>query len=323
MSDWRPASGPEAARSRAGMLQRVRGYFDQTDVLEVDTPALSRAAVSDIQIESFEIADSVVAGGPLFLHTSPEFCMKRLLAAGYPDIFSIARVFRDGEAGTKHQPEFTMLEWYRHELSLSQIIEDTTTLIAHVLADAAPALEPACIDYYAAFSDAVGVDARTASVEQLMDATGADERLRAALGPERDAWLDLLLATRVIPTFRPDGLTVLQHYPASQAALARLCPDNPDVADRFEVFLGSLELANGYVELTDAAEQAARIARDNEHRERRGQAVRPVDEHLLAALAAGLPPCAGVALGLERLQMVVDKADDIRDVITFTLEEGA
>lgn len=323
MSDWRPASGPEAARSRAGMLRRVRGYFDQRDVLEVDTPALSRTAVSDIQIESFEIADSVVAGGPLFLHTSPEFRMKRLLAAGYPDIFSIARVFRDGEAGAKHQPEFTMLEWYRHELTLSQIIEDTTTLIAHVLADAAPALEPVRIDYYAAFADAVRVDARTASVEQLMDAAGADERLRAALGPERDAWLDLLLATRVIPKFRPDGLTVLQHYPASQAALARLCPDNPDVADRFEVFLGSLELANGYVELTDAAEQAARIARDNEHRQRRGQAVRPVDEHLLAALTAGLPPCAGVALGLERLQMVADKADDIRDVITFTLEEGA
>jgi len=323
VSDWRPASGPEAARSRATMLRRVRDYFDKRGALEVDTPALSRTAVSDIQIESFEIAECAVAGGPLFLHTSPEFCMKRLLAAGYPDIFSIARVFRDGEAGRTHQPEFTMLEWYRHEMALSQIIEDTTTLIRHVLADAAPAYRPARIDYYAAFLNAVGVDARTASVEELMHAAGADKQLRAALGRERDDWLDLLLATRVIPTFPADRLTVLQHYPASQAALAQLCPDNPGVADRFEVFLGALELANGYVELTDAAEQAARIAGDNEDRERRGQAVRPVDEHLLAALAAGLPRCAGVALGLERLQMVSDKTDDIRDVITFTLEEGA
>ena len=323
MSDWRPASGPEAARSRATMLRRVRDYFDRRNVLEVDTPALSRTAVSDIHLESFEITDSAVGGGPLFLHTSPEFCMKRLLAAGYPDIFSITRVFRDGEAGRMHQPEFTMLEWYRHDMALSQIIDDTTALIRHVLADAAPALGPARIDYHAAFLQAVGVDARTASVEDLMHVAGADKPLRAALGRERDDWLDLLLATRVIPTFPSNRLTVLQHYPASQAALARLCPDNPGVADRFEVFLGSLELANGYVELTDASEQAARIARDNDNRKRRGRAVRPVDERLLAALAAGLPRCAGVAMGLERLQMVSDKTDDIRDVVTFTLEEGA
>lgn len=138
MNDWRPATGPEAARSRAAMLRRVRNYFDTTNVLEVDTPALSRTAVSDIQIESLEITDCAVGGGPLFLHTSPEFCMKRLLAAGYPDIFSIARVFRDGEAGRKHQPEFTMLEWYRLDMGLSQIIQDTTSLIGQVLADAAP-----------------------------------------------------------------------------------------------------------------------------------------------------------------------------------------
>ena len=148
-------------------------------------------------------------------------------------------------------------------------------------------------------------------------------RLQAALGRERDDWLDLLLATRVIPSFAANRLTVLQHYPASQAALARLCPGDPEVADRFEVFLGPLELANGYVELTDASEQVARIAGDIESRKRRGQTVRPVDQNLLAALDAGLPQCAGVAMGLERLQMVHDKTDDIRNVITFTFEEGA
>jgi len=323
VSDWRPASGPEAARSRAAILRRVRDYFGTKNVLEVDTPALSRTAVSDIQIESFEIRDCAVDGGPLFLHTSPEFCMKRLLAAGYPDIFSIARVFRDGEAGKRHQPEFTMLEWYRRDMGLSQIIRETTSLIRHALADAAPTESPVRIDYHDAFLDAVGIDARTAGLDALVHAADADDRLQAALGRERDDWLDLLLATRVIPSFAANRLTVLQHYPASQAALARLCPDDPDVADRFEVFFGPLELANGYVELTDAAEQAARIASDNESRHRRGQAVRPVDENLLAALAAGLPQCAGVAMGLERLQMIRDKTDDIGDVITFAFEEGA
>ena len=323
MSDWRPASGPEAARSRASLLRRVRDYFDTKNVLEVDTPALSRTAVSDIQIESFEIRDCAVDGGPLFLHTSPEFCMKRLLAAGYPDIFSIARVFRDGEAGYRHQPEFTMLEWYRLDMGLSQIIHDTTSLIRHALGDAAPSELPVRIDYHDAFLAAVGIDARTASLDALIRAADADDRLQGALGRERDDWLDLLLATRVIPSFAANRLTVLQHYPASQAALARLCPGDPDVADRFEVFLGPLELANGYVELTDASEQAARIALDIENRKRRGQTVRPADQNLLAALSAGLPPCAGVAMGLERLQMFHDKTDDIRDVITFTFEEGA
>ena len=323
MSNWRPASGPAAARSRAAMLRRVRDYFDTRNVLEVDTPALSRAAVSDIQIESFEIRDCAVDGGPLFLNTSPEFCMKRLLAAGYPDVFSIARVFRDGEAGSRHQPEFTMLEWYRLDMSLSQIIDDTTSLINQALAGEAPSKAPVRIAYHDAFLNAVGIDVRTASLDALISAADADDQLRAALGQERDDWLDLLLATRVIPSFAADRLTVLQHYPASQAALARLCPGDPDVADRFEVFLGPLELANGYVELTDASEQAARIARDIESRERRGQTVRPTDQNLLAALAAGLPPCAGVALGVERLQMLHDKTDDIRDVITFTFEEGA
>ena len=216
-----------------------------------------------------------------------------------------------------------MLEWYRRDMGLSQIIRDTTSLIRHALADAAPTESPVRIDYHDAFLDAVGIDARTDGLDALIRAADADDRLQAALGRERDDWLDLLLATRVIPSFAANRLTVLQHYPASQAALARLCPGDPDVADRFEVFLGPLELANGYVELTDAAEQAARIAGDIESRKRRGQTVRPADQNLLAALAAGLPPCAGVAMGLERLQMLHDKTDDIRNVITFTFEEGA
>jgi lysyl-tRNA synthetase class 2 len=320
VSNWRPASGPEAAASRAVLMRRVRACFEEAGVLEVDTPALSSAAVSDTQIESFEIADSAVSKLPLFLHTSPEFCMKRLLASGYPDIFSICRVFRDGETGRRHQPEFTMIEWYRLGMNLDAIIDDTLQVIQRALDDKAPVAKPVQLDYREAVLDATGLDPFTADAQSLASAVDADDRLRAAIGEEKDDWLDLLLATRVVPDFANDRLTVLKHYPASQAALARLCPADPHVADRFEVFLGPAELANGYVELADAAEQSARITADNAARARRGRPVRPVDSNLIAALESGLPECAGVAMGFERLQMIHDKTDDIRNVLTFTFE---
>lgn len=302
------------------MTRRIRAYFAAADVLEVDTPALSHSAVSDVQIESFAIASSNTSPRPLYLHTSPEFAMKRLLAAGYPDVFSICRVFRDGEVGRRHQPEFTMLEWYRLGMGLGDIINDTARLIGAALGERAPAREPLVVDYREALLEACDIDALEADVSELAAAANVDHELRSAIGEERDDWLDLLVATRVIPAFAGDRLTVLRHYPASQAALARRCPDDERIADRFEVFLGSTELANGYVELTDAVEQAARIATDNAIRQRRGRAVRPIDTDLLEALGHGLPPCAGVALGLERLQMVHDRTDDIRNVITFAYD---
>ena len=315
MSDWRPCSGPEAAASRAALLRRVRDYFASGDVLEVDTPTLGTAAVSDVQIESLEIERSQVSNVPIYLHTSPEFAMKRLLGAGYPDIFSICRVFRDGEAGHRHQPEFTMVEWYRHDMELGEIVADTTKLIAAALADAAPAEAPVIVDYRELFLESTGVDPLEADTGEL--AAVVDEDLQATIGAERNDWLDWLFATQVAQGLAADRLTVVRHYPASQAALARLSPGDPRVADRFEVFFGDVELANGYVELTDAAEQRRRIEADNQERERRGRATRPVDEALLEALESGLPQCAGVAMGLERLQMVLDNTDDIRDVITF------
>ena len=322
MTDWRPSSGVRAAESRAALLRRVRDYFDGADVLEVDTPALGRYAISDPQIESLAIPESQVSSRPLYLHTSPEFCMKRLLAAGYPDIFSICRVFRDGEAGHRHQPEFTMVEWYRRDFDLQGIVEDTMQLIVEALGDAAPTASAVVVDYCDALAQACAVDALNAPIEALADAAGADKQLRAAIGNERDDWLDLLLATRVIPTFAPDRLTVIRHYPASQAALAQLCPADKRLADRFEVFHGRIELANGYVELTNADEQRERIRLDNEARRRRGRKVRPDDATLLDALDHGLTPCAGVALGLERLQMIHDRTEDIRDVITFAFSDN-
>ncbi len=302
------------------MLQRVRRYFEAAGVLEVDTPALSPYAASDTHIESFEIPQSLLSSRALYLHTSPEFCMKRLLAAGYPDIFSISRVFRDGESGTRHQPEFSLIEWYRLNAGLGEIISDATRLIHAALANGTAVLEAHCFDYVDCFRQTLDIDPLTVSIDGLANAADADSDLRRSIGENREDWLDLVLATRIAPTFAKDRLTVLRHYPASQAALARLCPSDPALADRFEIFMGDIELANGYVELTDAAEQLRRLRADDADRRRRGRRRRPHDAKLLAALQSGLPECAGVAVGFERLQMIYDNTDDIRDVISFSFE---
>ena len=319
MTEWHPTSGPDSARRRADILRRLRSYFDRESILEVDTPALSPAAVSDVHIESLTVSSSLAAA-PLYLHTSPEFCMKRLLASGYPDIYSICRVFRDNEVGQRHQPEFTMVEWYRLGFGLDDIINDTLGAVAAALGD--PTLKDSAVktDYRELFVAICAADPLDASVSELAKLADADQDLHRVLGDERDSWLDLLMSMRVAPTFRADKLTVVKHYPASQAALARLCPDNRLVADRFEVFMGTLELANGYVELTDPQIQSTRIESDQATRTRQGKPLRPHDRHLIAALDSGLPACAGVAMGLERLQMMHDKTDEIRDVIPFPFE---
>ena len=321
MTNWRPTCSANVAAQRAALLGRLRRYFDGEQVLEVDTPALSKTASSDVQIESLEVS-SALSTQPLFLHTSPEFFMKRLLAAGYPDIFSICRVFRDGESGRRHQPEFTLLEWYRRGFDLDAIIDDTLSALATALDDASLRDTAITLDYRDAFIAAAGVDPISASISALADAAGADVSLRESLGDEHDDWLDLLLTSKVAPTFEEHRLTVLRHYPASQAALAQLCPQDPSVADRFEVFKGPMELANGYVELRDATEQAERIAIDQSQRQRRGRSQRPSDNALVAALEAGLPSCSGVAIGIERLHMIHENTDDIRDVVCFAFDSS-
>ncbi len=311
MTRWQPNCAAGVAGRRADLLARVRGYFAERCVLAVDTPALGARTVTDPAIESFRLAEA------LYLQTSPEYFMKRLLASGYPDIYSICRVFRDAESGRRHLREFTLVEWYRRSMGLGEIVGDAVGLISAALHRAALAAGVDRIDYSDAFRDAVGLDPLEASVGELAEAAGADARLRRTLGVRRDAWLDLLLTSRVAPRFSADRLTVLQHYPASQAALARLCPADRRVADRFEVFYGALELGNGYVELTDAAEQAERMDDDRETRRELGRPDVARDERLLAALDAGLGACAGVAVGVERLHMILERTDDIRRVVPF------
>jgi len=315
MADWRASSSVTVARHRAELLARARAYFSDQQVLAVDTPALSEFASTDPNIESCSV--QLATGSRYFLHTSPEFCMKRLLADGYPDIYSICRVFRDGEIGQYHLPEFTMLEWYRLKFELGDIIADTTALIAACIDKPSLHEDATVVDYSTAFQDSADVDVFNATIDELADAASADDALRASIGNDQHAWLDLILSTVVAPAFTSNQLTVLQHYPASQAALARVCPRDKHVADRFEVFYGALELANGYVELTNADEQRFRFDQDIEKRKYAGQSVLLPDAQLLAALDHGLPDCAGVAVGLERLQMIHAQADNIANVVTF------
>ncbi len=315
MSDWRPSSGRDVAQRRAAMLDRARQYFSGQIVLAVDTPALNQFAASDLNTESLVVHAS--SGEQYFLHTSPESCMKRLLAAGYPDIYSICRVFRDGESGRYHLPEFTMIEWYRLGFGLNAIIEDTTRLIATCLESFGLVNKIVRYEYADAFLKFADVDVFKVSADELSRRCSDDERLQTNLREDRNAGLDLLLSTVVAPQFASDQLTVLRHYPATQASLARICPDDDRRADRFEIFYGSVELANGYVELTDATEQQQRFDADLETRRRAGNVENPSDRALLAALESGMPDCAGVAVGLERLQMILDKTDDIRGVVTF------
>ena len=318
MTNWRPLTDTKVAMRRAAMLERAREYFSDQGVLAVDTPALSRYATSDPNIESLGVRSRPGKDG--FLHTSPEVYMKRLLAAGYPDIYSICRVFRDGEAGRRHLPEFTMAEWYRLNFELDPIIEDTVRFIAACVHLPGLVDSVARLDYAEACDRFAGIDALDGDTADIVAAATPERRLRDALGEDRHAALDLIMANTIAPRFARDRLTVVQHYPARQAALARLCPADDRVADRFEVFCGDLELANGYVELTDPAEQRQRIETDIGARERTGRSSLLPDESLLAALDAGLPPCAGVAVGMERVHMVLDQAEDIRDVITFATE---
>ena len=212
-----------------------------------------------------------------------------------------------------------MIEWYRLDYGLQKIMQDAIDLVSALLAAERISADAWFVSYTEAFLNVLSLNPFTADIDSLAKAAGADENLKNALGDNRDAWLDLLLAGKVSDGFASDRLTVLHHYPASQAALARVCPQDNDLADRFELFYGKVELANGYVELTDADEQLERCERNQQLRSEQGLPVPDIDENLIAALDAGLPPCAGVAVGFDRLFMINEDASDIHATCSFTI----
>lgn len=306
-----------ALRQRAALNALIRRFFAERNVLEVETPILSEAGNTEPNIDSFHTRFSghVDAGTPQrWLRTSPEFPLKRLLAAGVGDCYELGRVFRNGEAGGRHNPEFTMLEWYRVGWDHHRLIDETVALVRAALGLVQRDARVRVIDYRSLYQQQLGVDPFQASVAQLQAALG-DVQVDPA-GMTRDDWLDLLMTHHIQPHFDAAVMTVVHDWPASQAALARIRPGTPALAERFELYLGSVELANGYHELNDAAEQRARFERDHAVRTARGAVLPPLDERLLAALPA-LPDCAGVAVGVDRLLMAMNQTGRIGDVLAI------
>lgn len=323
MSDWRPSADTEALRLRARLYATFREFFAQRGVLEVETPILSQAGNTDLHIESFhtDFAGHVDAGARRrWLRTSPEYALKRLLAAGFGDCYELGRVFRNGEAGRSHNPEFTMLEWYRVGWDHRRLMRETAELAQAALALVGRRARVREIGYRDLFVDALGIDPLRAD-EAALRASSAGIAIEPD-GLTRDDWLDLLLTHRIQPQFAADELLLIHDYPASQCALAKIRADDPPVAERFEMYLGSVELANGYHELTDAAEQRARLQRDRVLRAQRGAPVPPTDERLLAALAHGLPACAGVALGVDRLLAGLLEEGNLTAVLAFKFDRA-
>ena len=309
MTDWRPTASPQHLKARAKLLQDIRSYFSGQTVMEVETPIISRAGNTDPEIQSIRTDD----GG--YLRTSPEFPLKRLLATGLGDVYELGRVFRAGEAGRNHNPEFTMLEWYRTEFDYHHLMDEVAALVLHCGHGKFDLWPQQKLSYRELFQQYLGLDPFRADIDELAGIAKDHGVSDIELG--RRQWLDLLISHFIQPELPGNGLTFVYDFPADQAALANIREDTPPVAERFELYLGHTELANGYQELTDAAEQQLRFEDENIQRKNRGEPIYPPDEHLLAALTHGLPECAGVALGVDRLLMAICGADSLDEVIAF------
>jgi elongation factor P--(R)-beta-lysine ligase len=317
--NWRPTASHKTLIQRARMLTEVRDFFSERGVMEVETPILSGAAVSDPQLASLR-TQVVGTVAPFYLQTSPEYAMKRLLAAGSGDIYQVCKVFRDEERGRWHNPEFSMIEWYRRGFDDAALMSEVEGLLIRLLAPRH--LKTAeRLTYSDALKRHANVDAFDSSLEELRAAA-----LRAGIhcdaNLDRDAALDLLMGLIVGPKLGRDRPCFICDYPASQAALARLKTGSPPVAARFELYVDGVELANGFHELAQADEQRARFERDLITRQERGLHIPPLDENLLTALAHGMPDCAGVALGFDRVVAIALGAGQLSESMSFTIDNA-
>lgn len=315
--NWRPSASIEALKQRALVLQKIRQFFEARDVLEVDTPALSHAAVTDEHLHSFSTQFKhpfAPKACTLYLQTSPEFAMKRLLSAGSGAIYQICKSFRNEESGRVHNPEFTMLEWYRPGFDHQQLMSEIDELMQTVLG----CEKAQRITYQKSFQQHLNCDPLTATLAQIKDLArqhGYSEL--AANENNKDTLLMLLFSQHVEPHIGQDRPCFVVDFPASQAALAKISPTNPLVAERFELYFQGMELANGFHELRDGPEQLRRFHEDNAKRHNNGLDIMPIDENFIAAINFGLPDCAGVALGVDRLIMLALGCASIEQVIAF------
>lgn len=320
-ASWQPTADIETLKRRAQYLADVRLFFAERDVWEVETPILSQAAPTAPYLDSFTTDYSPIGSESkqtYYLQTSPEFAMKRLLAAESGSIYQIAKVFRNGEQSKKHSPEFTMLEWYRPELKLPQLIAEVNALLQQVFQ-----FEPVMrLSYRSVFEFFFKINVLTCSDDEIKSC--ALERINSLsddFETDRDGWLELLMSYIVEPKLAALKLPLFVYdFPASQAQLAKIKHDQQGcaVADRFELYIDGVELANGYNELLDADELRRRFESDNQQRQQQNKAEMPIDEHLLSAMQSGLPECSGVALGLDRLIMLAMNKQTISNTQSFS-----
>ncbi|MEX0606156.1 MAG: EF-P lysine aminoacylase EpmA [Marinobacter sp.] len=319
---WRPSASLAAIQSRAQQLSYVRDFFASRNVLEVETPVLASHGANDLNIDSVRVDLAPLPGFTSargWLQSSPEYHMKRLLAAGSGPIYQITRAFRNGERGVRHNPEFSLLEWYRPGFDDLELMAEVATLVCGWL----DLQMPQRLTYRDAFCRYAGFDAVTASDSAVAQKCERWVGAELAARLTRDECLDVLMSHEIEPALRHLPPTFLCYYPASQAALAKTSvSESVTVAHRFELYVEGLELCNGYWELTDATEQRRRFEMENRSRHAAGKPDMGIDERLLAAMASGLPPCAGVALGLDRLLMLKLRTRDIADVLSFPVERA-
>ena len=309
--DWRPSASLETLRIRAEVLARVRAFFAERSVLEVETPMLCRGGLGEPHI--LALRTTLTGGRRRYLPPSPEPAMKRLLCAGSGPIYQIARVFRDGEEGRLHNPEFTLIEWYRPGFDHHALMDEVEALVSALLGS-----EPfERIRYGRAFEDALGIDPHTADLEALAACARGLGLVVAAEGLDSGAYLDFLLSHAVTPRLGHEQPCFLFDFPEPQAAFARVRAGSPPVSERFELFIRGIEIANGCRELGDGAEQRRRLLREEARRRALDLPTVPLDERFLAALESGLPNCAGCALGLDRLVMIATGAGTIQEVLAF------
>lgn len=312
--EWRPSAALSILQARAQLYRDIREFFFQRQVLEVETPILSSGCTPEPTIEPLMTVLYGCAAKACYLRTSPELAMKRLLAAGSGAIFQLCKVFRDGEIGKQHNPEFTLLEWYRPDFDDLDLIKEVDEFL-QLTVGAPPAV---LVDYCDAFTQYTGLSALDTELTVLQ--TYATELgMYDAQQLERDDCVRFIMAEKVEPAFDTAQPTIIKNFPATQASLARKKEDNPQLSARFEVYWQGLELANGFHELGDSQEQTQRFIKELEYRERHELPDLPLDERFLAALEAGLPPCAGVAVGVDRLLMIKTKMPTIQSVLSFDI----
>jgi elongation factor P--(R)-beta-lysine ligase len=310
-NNWRPTASPEALAGRARLLDELRAWMRERGILEVEAPLLSRAGSPELHLDSLLVPGAFPDGATGWLGTSPEFHLKRLLATGSGPVYSVARVFRGGEAGRLHNPEFTLAEWYRLGADYAGLMGDIESLLGRLLPQALLRHPPERMTYREAFLRHAGIDPFTARIDELRQHCGAGAET------DRDVLLDRIAGFEVYPRLGEARISLVHDFPASQASLARVRRGEPDVAERVEAIVSGVELVNGFVELSDAAEQRRRFEADLRTRRDQGRDGPALDERFLAALEAGLPACAGAAMGFDRVAMLALGLSSLAEVQAF------